>query len=138
MVYQDTLQLAEHGRGAYEITELVNDFIDESSITTGTCQLFIHSSNASLLVTDVVDEDTKKDTADFLAQLAPSGSGVDSRIDRGMDLIPEPMREIVTQSSLTLPVSNSRAGIGIWQGIFLWERSTSPSERKLTITVMGE
>jgi secondary thiamine-phosphate synthase enzyme len=138
MVYQDTLQLAEHGQGAYDITDLVNDFITESSISTGTCQLFIHSSNASLLVVDVVDENTKKDTADFLAQLAPSGGAVDARIDRGMEAIPLDMREVVTRPSLALPVSNARAGIGVWQGIYLWERSLSPVERKLTITVMGE
>jgi secondary thiamine-phosphate synthase enzyme len=138
MVYQDTLQLAEKGRGAYEITELVADFIKESKIRTGTCQLFIHSSSASLLIGDIADESTKSETAAFLAQLAPSSDNVDNKIDKGMDAIPEEMRYVLAQTSLSIPVSNGKPGIGVWQGIFLWERSSHAVERKLTITVTGD
>lgn len=138
MVYQDTLQLAEKGRGAYEITELVADFIKESNIRTGTCQLFIHSSSASLLIGDIADESTKNETAAFMAQLAPSSDNVDNKIDKGMDAIPEEMRHVLAQTSLSIPVSNAKPGIGVWQGIFLWERSSHAVERKLTITVTGD
>ena len=138
MVYQDTLQLAEKGRGAYEITELVADFIKESNIRTGTCQLFIHSSSASLLIGDIADESTKNETAAFLAQLAPSSDNVDNKIDKGMEAIPEEMRYVLAQTSLSIPVSNGKPGIGVWQGIFLWERSSHAVERKLTITIVGD
>ena len=138
MVYQDVLQLADRGKGAYEITDLVADFIEESAIRTGTCQLFIHSSSASLLIGDIADENTKNETAPFLAQLAPSTGNVDNKINDGMDAIPEDMRYVLAQNSLSIPVSNSKPGIGIWQGIFLWERSMHAIERKLTITVTGE
>jgi len=138
MVYQDVLQLADRGKGSYEITDLVADFIDESGIRTGTCQLFIHSSSASLLIGDIADENTKNETAPFLAQLAPSGGNVDNKINDGMAAIPEDMRYVLVQNSLSIPVSHGKPGIGIWQGIFLWERSTHAMERKLTITVTGE
>ena len=138
MVYQDTLQLSDHGKGAYEITDLVTDFIGESKIRIGTCQLYIHSSSAALLIADVADENTKNETAAFMAQLAPSSDSVDQKINQGMDTIPDDMRYVLAQTSLSIPVSNNRPGIGIWQGIFLWERSSDAAERKLTITVTGE
>ncbi len=138
MVYQDTLQLADRGQGAYEITDLVADFIHESQIRTGTCQLFIHSSNASLLIGDTADDSTKNETAVFMAQLAPSSDNAENTINTSMDAIPEKMRYALAQTSLCLPVSNGKPGIGIWQGIFLWEQSKHASERKLTITVNGE
>ena len=138
MVYQDTLQLAQQGKGAYEITDLVADFIEESRINTGTCQLFIHSSNASLLIGDITDESTKSETAAFMAQLAPSSDTFENKINRSMDAVPEDMRYALVQNSLSIPVKNAKPGIGIWQGIFLWERSTQAAERKLTITVTGE
>ncbi len=138
MVYQDTLQLSDHGKGAYEITDLVADFIKESSIRIGTCQLFIHSSSASLLIGDIADDATKNETAAFMAQLAPSSDNVDNKINDSMDAIPEDMRYALAQASLSIPVSNGKPAIGVWQGIFLWERSTDAEERKLTITVVGE
>jgi thiamine phosphate synthase YjbQ (UPF0047 family) len=55
-----------------------------------------------------------------------------------MDAIPEDMRYFLVQYSLSIPVSHGKPCIGIWQGIFLWERSSHAMERKLTITVTGE
>lgn len=138
MVYQDTLQLADHGEGAYEITDLIADFIKESKIRVGTCQLFVHSSSASLLIGDTADEVTKNETAAFMAQLAPSSDNIDNKINASMDAVPEAMRYAVAQTSLSIPVSNGKPGIGVWQGIFLWEQSKHAAERKLTITVTGE
>ena len=138
MVYQDTLQLSDHGKGAYEITDLVADFIKESKVRIGTCQLFVHSSSASLLIGDLADESTKNSTAAFMAQLAPNSDNVDNKINESMDAIPEDIRYALAQTSLSIPVSNGKPGIGVWQGIFLWEQSTHAAERKLTITVTGE
>lgn len=138
MIYQDTLQLTDHGKGAYEITALVEGFIRESNIRLGTCQLFIHSSSASLLIGDIADAATKSQTAAFMAQLAPSSDNVEHRINASMDTIPENMRYALAQTSLSIPVSNGKPGIGVWQGIFLWEQSVHAAERKLTITVSGE
>ena len=138
MVYQDTLQLADHGEGAYEITDLIADFIKESKIRVGTCQLFIHSSSASLLIGDTADESTKNETAVFMAQLAPTSDNIENTINASMESIPEVTRHAIARTSLSIPVSNGRPGIGVWQGIFLWEQSKHASERKLTITVTGE
>jgi secondary thiamine-phosphate synthase enzyme len=138
MVYQDTLQLTDRGKGAYEITDLVAGFIKESMIRLGTCQLFIHSSSASLLIGDIADDATKSQTAAFMAQLAPNSDNSEQRINTSMEAIPENMRYALAQTSLNIPVSNGKPGIGVWQGIFLWERRTHPAERKLTITVSGE
>ena len=46
MIFQDTIQLSEKTRGSYEITELVAGIIEESGISVGTCNLFLHSSTS--------------------------------------------------------------------------------------------
>ena len=138
MVYQDTLQLSDRGKGAYEITDLVEGFISESNIRIGTCQLFIHSSSASLLIGDIADDATKNETAAFMAQLAPSSDNIDNRINISMNAIPEDMRYALARTSISIPISNGKPAIGVWQGIFLWEQSSHAAERKLTITVTGE
>jgi len=55
-----------------------------------------------------------------------------------MDAIPEAMRAALNQTTISFPISRGRPALGIWQGIYLWERTTQPEERKLTITIIGE
>lgn len=140
MVFQDTLTFGQQSTGAYEITELVNQVIRDAGIHLGTCQLFVHSSGASLLICDIADASTQSATAAFLAQLAPSTDEVITRISLSLSMqsIPDAMRMVVLQTSLTVPVGNGRVAIGAWQGIYMWQQPGSPGERKLTLTLIGE
>lgn len=138
MIYQDTIKLAPQEKGATDITALISDIIKDSKITTGTCQLFVHNSQSSLLINDTADETTREHTVDFLAQLAPSSDGITSIIDESMDAIPENMRNAITQTTIAFPVNRGRPLLGTWQGIYLWERTSQPDTRRLTITVIGE
>jgi len=138
MVFQDTIKLAPQEKGATEITDLISEIIKDSNIKVGTCQLFLHNSLSALLINDTADEDTKEQTIDFLAQLAPSSDGINSIIDDSMDAIPEAMRAALTQTSVSFPINIGMPVLGAWQGIYLWEKTSQPNERKLTITIIGE
>ncbi len=138
MLYQNTLQLAEHSQGAYEITELIEEIIKKSKIHTGTCHLFIHSSSSAIIISDTADDSTKNMTADFMAQLAPCSIDVNENINNAMNAVPPAMKHARSQSELTIPITNGRPGIGVWQDIFLWEYKSTPIERKLTLTMTGE
>jgi secondary thiamine-phosphate synthase enzyme len=138
MVFQDTIELAAQEKGATDITDLISAIVLDSRINIGTCQLFVHNSLSSLLINDTADEDTKQHTVDFLAQLAPNCDGITNIIDESMDAIPERMRAAITQTSISFPVNRGRPVLGTWQGIYLWERTTQPKPRKLTITIIGE
>jgi len=138
MVFQNTIKLAPQGKGAADITDLVSSIVKESKISTGTCQLYMHNSQSALLINDTADEHTKKHTADFLAQLAPDSDGITNVIDASMNAIPDDMREALTQISISFPVHNAKPLLGIWQGIYLWEKTTQPKQRLMTITIIGE
>ena len=138
MVFQDTIKLAPQEKGATDITELISSIVQDADIKTGTCQLFVHNSLSSLLISDTADESTKNQTADFLAQLAPSSDETTSIIDNSMDAIPETMSAAITQTSVAFPVKNGKPLLGTWQGIYLWEKMSRPEQRKLTITIVGE
>ncbi len=138
MIFQDTIRLAPQEKGATDITDFVRDIITESKIKIGTCQLFLHNSFSSLLIYDTADEEIKEQTMDFLAQLAPSSNDIANDIDKSMDAIPETMRAALLQTSISFPVNRGRPVLGTWQGIYLWERTTQPNKRSLTITIIGE
>ncbi len=138
MVFQDTIKLAPQEQGATDITDLIRTIVNDSKIKAGTCQLFVHNSMSSLLIYDTADESTKSQTADFLAQLAPTSDGVSNVIDDSMDAIPAAMRAAIMHTSIAFPINRGKPLLGTWQGIYLWERTTQPKERKLTITIIGE
>jgi len=138
MVFQDTIKLAPQEKGATDITDLISSIVQDAAIKTGTCQLFVHNSLSNLLISDTADESTKNQTADFLAQLAPSSDETTSIIDNSMDAIPETMSAAITQTSVAFPVKNGKPLLGTWQGIYLWEKMSRPEQRKLTITIVGE
>lgn len=138
MVFQDTIKLAPQEKGATEITDLISSIIKESKINVGTCQLFVQNSFSSLLIADTADEDTKEQTIDFLAQLAPSCDDISNVINKSMDAIPEAMRYAITQTTISFPVKRGKPALGTWQGIYLWERTSQPKKRNLTITIIGE
>ena len=138
MVFQETIKLAPQEQGATDITDLISAIVSDSKINIGTCQLFVHNSMSSLLINDTADESTKSQTADFLAQLAPTSDGVTSIIDESMDAVPAKMRAAVIQTSISFPVKSGKPLLGTWQGIYLWEKTTRPNERKLTVTIIGD
>lgn len=138
MVFQDTIKLAPQEKGATEITDLISTIVKESKISVGTCQLFVQNSFSSLIIADTADEETKEQTIDFLAQLAPSCDGISNVINKSMDAIPEAMHAAITQTTISFPVNRGKPALGAWQGIYLWERTTQPKKRVLTITIIGE
>jgi secondary thiamine-phosphate synthase enzyme len=138
MIFQDTIKLAPQEQGATDITDLIITIVKDSKVKAGTCQLFVHNSMSRLLINDTANESTKNQTADFLAQLAPSSDDITSIIDDSMDAIPEAMCAAITQTTVSFPVKNGKPLLGTWQGIYLWERMSRPKHRKLTITIIGE
>jgi secondary thiamine-phosphate synthase enzyme len=138
MVFQDTIKLAPQQKGATDITEIVNGLVRDAQIRNGICQLFVHNNHSSLLIADTADENTKNMTQEYLAMLAPSNDSTNRQIDASMNAIPTRMRTALMQTSISFPIRNSRAALGAWQGIYLWEQAGQPDERNLTITIVGE
>ncbi len=52
--------------------------------------------------------------------------------------MPAHIKGALTQTSLGIPVSNGRLGLGTWQGIYLFEHRTRPHKRQLTLHLIGE
>ena len=48
------------------------------------------------------------------------------------------LRSVLTGSFLTLPVVESRLGLGVWQGVYLWEHRYQGRKRRLVLTIQGE
>ncbi len=52
--------------------------------------------------------------------------------------MPAHIKGALTQSHLSLPVSQGRLLLGTWQGIYLWEHRRKPRPRELVLHLVGE
>lgn len=137
MFVQKNLSVRTRGRGSYNMSDEVQNIVADSGLTMGLCHLFVAHTSASLMLCENADPTVRQDLETFMARLAPDGDPMFLHQDEGPDDMPAHVRTILTHSDLTLPISNGRCALGIWQGIYLWEHRSQGYERKVIVTLNG-
>lgn len=137
MVVQDSLEVETSGRGTIFVSEQVQAIVAASGIRTGTCQVFVQHTSASLMLCENADPQVRRDLESFMARLVPDGDPLFRHIAEGEDDMPAHVRSVLTQSSLDLPVGAGRCLLGTWQGICLWEHRAQGHRRRIIVTVQG-
>jgi secondary thiamine-phosphate synthase enzyme len=137
-IFQDTLSINTTPRKAHEITREVQGVVSGSGIDKGLCHLFIQHTSASLMLCENADPDVRIDLETFMQSIAPDGDPMFCHTTEGPDDMPAHIRTLITNVSLTIPVTSSRCQLGTWQGIYLWEHRTSSHRRKVIVTLQGD
>lgn len=138
MIHQQELRFSTTGRGTYNISQQIEKTIQTSGIKTGSCQIFLQHTSASLILCENADPTVRQDLETFMGRLVPDGDRMFKHTAEGDDDMPAHVRTTLTQNSITIPVSRGKSNLGLWQGIFLWEHRTTSYKRKLIITVNGD
>ena len=84
------------------------------------------------------DPDVLRDMEAFMQRQVPDGDPMFRHTAEGPDDMPAHVRSVLTTSDLSLPVSDGRCALGIWQGVFLWEHRHAAHRRSVLLTVTGE
>lgn len=138
MYHQTTLTVHTEGRGSYDLTGRIARFIEQTGVRLGLCHVFLQHTSASLMLCENADPAVRSDLERFMAALVPDGDPMFRHRSEGPDDMPAHVRTVLTQSGLTLPVSDARPGLGTWQGLYLWEHRTAAHRRQVMLTVHGE
>ena len=136
-MHQEKFHVATRGRGTYNITQRVQQAVSNSGIDTGLCHLFVQHTSASLVITENADPDVRRDLEDWMQRQVPDGDPAYAHSLEGADDMPAHIRSVLTQTAITLPVSNGRAALGTWQGVFLYEHRYQGHQRSVIVTVGG-
>lgn len=123
------------GKGLKEITSEVAGQVRESGIQDGLCTLFIQHTSASLLVQENADPSVCHDIENWLGRLVPEHDPLYTHTTEGPDDMPAHIRSMLTQTSLSIPIQDSRLMLGTWQGIFLFEHRRHRSGRRVIIHI---
>jgi secondary thiamine-phosphate synthase enzyme len=137
MYHAETLTVNTERRGTYEITRQVQEIVARSGIERGLCTVFVHHTSASVILCENAEPEVRRDLERFFARIVPDGHPDFRHDDEGPDDMPAHVRTILTQSSLTIPVTDGHCDLGTWQGLYLWEHRTAPHRRRITVAVLG-
>ena len=132
------LQIATGGRGLVEITGAVASWVAAQGIVNGLATLFCRHTSASLLIQENASPDVRCDLDAFLRRIVPEDIALYRHNDEGADDMPTHIKSALTQTQLSIPVTDRRLQLGAWQGIFLLEHRASPHRRALILTLIGE
>lgn len=138
MVIRRELTIPTRGRGTYDITREVAQAVRDAGAREGLATVWIHHTSASLIVCENADPSVRRDLEAFVARLVPDGDRLFSHTAEGDDDMPAHVRTVLTQTSIGIPIGEGRLALGTWQGLYLWEHRTSPHERRVTVTIVGE
>lgn len=126
------------GRRLYDITPQVLLWVKSSGLKMGMLTLYVQHTSASLLINENYDSDVLEDLEIFFARLVPDGDRLFIHTSEGPDDMPAHVRTALTQTSISIPLIDSRLALGTWQGIFLYEHRTGPHSRNVLLHLIAE
>ena len=132
---QEILSIRTQGRSTIDVTNEVEQLVSRSGIKNGLCNLFIQHTSASLILCENADPDVRVDLENFMQQIVKDGDPMFRHTAEGADDMPAHIRNVLTSSSLTIPIANGRCLLGTWQGVYLWEHRLSAHVRKIIVTI---
>ena len=136
--FQYRLTVATRGKGFYEITGGVEQWISTLGISTGLLTVFIQHTSASLLIQENADPDVVHDLEQFFRRIAPEDNRLYKHTVEGSDDMPAHIRAAITQTSIPIPIVSGRLGLGTWQGIYVVEHRSAPHRRTVVLHACGD
>ena len=106
------IHIATHGKGLYDFTRQIEDWLGEHPTQTGLLTVFCQHTSASLVIQENADPDVVADLADFMTRLVPEDTRLYRHTAEGPDDMTSHIRSALTQTQLVDSDSQRQAGAG--------------------------
>ncbi len=137
-IYQQQIRLSRRKRGFHLITAEVLDALPQiRELKSGILQVFIQHTSASLTINENADPTVRRDFETYFNKAVPENDPDYIHNDEGPDDKPAHLKSALLGCSVTIPISNGRLALGIWQGIYLCEHRNYGEARSLMLTAWG-
>jgi len=134
MVNQTEFILPSFSRGYHLITNTISKELKDLP-KQGLLNIFIKHSSAALSINENADPSVRKDFESFMNIMISEDHPCFTHIFEGSDDMPAHIKSSLFGQSLTIPITNGRLNLGIWQGIYLCEFRNRGGRRNLVLTV---
>ena len=138
-ILQKAITLPQKKRGFHLITaEVTKAIATAENIQQGICHVFIKHTSASLTINENADPTVRKDFETFFNKTVKEHDMDYVHNTEGSDDMPAHLKASLLGSSVTIPVTNGKLALGVWQGIYLCEHRNHGEARDIIITIWGE
>lgn len=139
MVIQKVITLPHKPRGIHLVTnEILGSFPELKNIKKGIANIFIQHTSASITINENADPTVRRDMEKFFNNTVPEEINFYEHICEGPDDMTAHIKSSIVGSSVTIPVTDGKFNLGVWQGIYLCEHRNRGGNRVVIITVYGE
>tara|TARA_B100001250_G_C19639168_1_gene717412 strand:+ start:319 stop:735 length:417 start_codon:yes stop_codon:yes gene_type:complete len=138
MILQKEIVLPKFDRGFHIITQYIVDAIIPIKISRGMLHVFIKHTSASISIGENADPTVRVDLERSFNKLIPENAAYYTHTHEGPDDMPAHIKSALLGASITIPISDHKLNLGVWQGIYLCEHRNVPSTRKIVITLLGD
>jgi secondary thiamine-phosphate synthase enzyme len=133
----DEIVVQTDEQGFTEITEPVQAWVTQQSLTDGLLTVYLRHTSASLVIQENIDPDVQADMLDYFRNAVPEDLSHYRHTAEGADDQPAHIRAALTQTHLAIPMRDGRLTLGRYQGIFLFEHRHSGRPRHLALHLLG-
>ena len=134
---QGMLRVDTLGQGLTEITEDVDHWIQKQDVCRGLITIYIRHTSASLVVQENADPLVVQDLEEYFKKIVPEDLTLYNHTAEGPDDMPAHIKGALTETSLSIPISNNNMLLGTWQGIFVFEHRVQPHVREIVLHISG-
>ena len=139
MWIQKEIKLQAKSRGFHLVTnEILLQLPELKNISIGMLNVFIKHTSASLSINENADPTVRQDFESYFNRAVPEDEPYYKHMDEGSDDITAHLKSSILGCSLSIPISEGKLNMGIWQGIYLCEHRNYGGSRSLVITLNGE
>lgn len=136
MVYQTEIKLSGFPRGYHLVTSKILNQLPELP-ESGLLHLLLQHTSAGLTLNENADPSVRHDFESFINKLVPENHPVYTHIFEGSDDQPAHIKSSLFGVEITIPITNYKLNMGIWQGIYLCEFRNHGGTRKIIATILS-
>ena len=134
-MYQIEFKLKSRNRGCHLVTNEVLSALPPLP-KCGILNLFIKHTSVALSINENADPDVRHDLDAALNDIVKERKPYYLHTLEGDDDMPAHIKASLIGSSLSIPITNGKLNMGIWQGIYLCEFRDSASSRSIVATII--
>jgi len=136
--FQREIALPSYPRGFHLVTDAIEKAIPEiGEIRVGQLQVFIKHTSAGLTINENADPTVRVDFESHFNKMVPENAPYYKHDTEGPDDMPAHIKSSLLGSSVTIPITNGKLNLGIWQGIYLCEHRNHGGKRQVVVTAFG-